>query len=561
MVSFIDVGLLVFFAALSGLLAVRFSIPPVLALLTTGAIIGPHALRLISENDIVALFAEIGAVLLLFTIGAEFSIAKLKQFGAKALSIGLIKLSIVFAVSFQLAQLLGLDSLSSLYMAAILAITSTALTVKILEQRGLAHRREVPLLVAALVIEDIFAIFALAYFSAANNAHLTTLGLATSILVALATLGIAYFVVLAGLNRMLAWLTDRRTQETMLFLGFALAIGFSYLAQALGLSTSVGAFLAGSLVASLPKGKVLEEALSPFTLALSSIFFLAIGLAVNLNTVFNNGLLLIVFVVAGIMLKLAATGVSTYLNGFDSKSAAFAAVAMVPTGEFSLVIASVAVEAGSPVDLIGLTSTLVFVSTVFTTVLIQRYSDVQSVATRWMPMRVQQAGRQAAMQLEAVSGAFGHMPLAVREQVQRAKTNVAWTSVVLGAALVALVFVGSQQWRLEGIVLPASLLVLAVGTLLVLPFLRQLGGQAGSVFAYVSQAVRRQADAAQWFGFLALSAGLLLVPFVFPIFGPDQWLLNLALTAGVLVAIAYLWTLRAPRRPGQSWPFVHRRGL
>src|SRR3989338_8793883 len=105
MVSFIDVGLLVFFAALSGLLAVRFSIPPVLALLTTGAIIGPHALALISENDIVALFAEIGAVLLLFTIGAEFSISKLKQFGAKALGIGLVKLSIVFAISFPLAQL------------------------------------------------------------------------------------------------------------------------------------------------------------------------------------------------------------------------------------------------------------------------------------------------------------------------------------------------------------------------------------------------------------------------------------------------------------------------
>ncbi len=561
MVSFVDVGLLVFFAALSGLLAVRFSIPPVLALLTTGAIIGPHALGLISENDIVVLFAEIGAVLLLFTIGAEFSIAKLKAFGAKALSIGLVKLSIVFALSFQLSQLMGLDSLTSLYMAAILAITSTALTIKILEQKGLAHRQEVPLLVAALVIEDIFAIFALAYFSAANNAQLSTLGLVTSILVALATLSVAYFVVLAGLNRMLSWLTDRRTQETMLFLGFALAIGFSYLAQAVGLSTSVGAFLAGSLVASLPKGKVLEEALSPFTLALSSIFFLAIGLAVNMNTLFSNALLVVVFIVAGIAFKLAATGISTYLNGFDSKSAAFAAVAMVPTGEFSLVIAGEAAKAGSPVDLIGLTSTLVFVSTVFATLFIQRHSEVQSVAARWMPMRLQQTGRQAAMQLQAISGAFGHMPHAVKEQVKRAKDAVAWTSVVLAVALIALVWVGSRQLRLEGIVLPASLVVVALGALLAAPFLRQFGAQAKAVFDYVSQAVRREANAAQWLGFLALAVALLLVPFVFPVFGSDHWALNVVLAAGVLVAIAYFWNLRAPRPPGQSWPLLRRRGL
>jgi len=344
-------------------------------------------------------------------------------------------------------------------------------------------------------------------------------------------------------------------------LGFALAIGFSYLAQALGLSTSVGAFLAGSLVASLPKGKVLEEALSPFTLALSSIFFLAIGLAVNLNTLFSNAVLVVVFIVAGIALKLAATGVSTYLNGFDSKSAAFAAVAMVPTGEFSLVIASEAAKAGSGVDLIGLTSTLVFVSTVFATLFIQRHTEVQSLAARWMPLRLQQTGRQAAMQLEAISGAFGHMPLAIREQVQRAKTNMAWTSVVLAVALLALVWAGSSQLRLEGIVLPASLVIIAVGALAATPFLRQLGAEAGTVFGYVRQSVRRQANATQWLGFLALAAALLLVPFVFPVFGSDHWALNIVLALGVLIAMAYLWNLRAPRQPGQSWPLLRRRGL
>jgi len=564
MVSFVDIGLLVFFAALSGILAVRLRIPPVLALLTTGAVIGPHALRLISENDIVSLFAEIGAVLLLFTIGAEFSISKLKQFGAKAFSIGLFKLAIVFFLSYELAQLLGLDGITSLYMAAILAITSTALTIKILEQQGLAHRREVPLLVAALVIEDIFAIFALAYFSAAQNASLTPLGLATSLLVALAALGVAYWALLNGLNRMLSWLTDRRTEETMLFLGFALAIGFSFLAQALGLSTSVGAFLAGSLVASLPKGKALEAALSPFTLALSSIFFLAIGLAVNWNSIASDGLLLLAFIIGGILFKLAGTGISAYLNGFDSKSAAFAAVAMVPTGEFSLVIANEAVKAGSTHDLIGLTSALVFFSTVFSSLYIQRSQDIQVLSARWVPPKVQTGARQMAAQLDAIFKALSHMPAAMRQHADQAKESVTGTALILGGAVLALVLVGRRQWQFGALSVSVSAVILIMAVLLMLPFLARLSREAQPVLSYVSSAVKRQTDAGHWLAIAALALIVLLVPFTLAAGGSGNAWLSVA---SVLIALALFVKAAKRRDPKQPLPalprilFWRRKGL
>ncbi|MDP2717579.1 MAG: cation:proton antiporter, partial [Candidatus Micrarchaeota archaeon] len=185
-ISFLDIGILVFFGAVASILAVRLRIPPVLALLAAGVAIGPHALGFISNTDSVALSAEIGAVLLLFTIGAEFSVAKLRSFGLKAFSIGFIKLAIVFWLSHQTAILFGLDGSAALYMAAILAITSTALTLKILEQQGLAKRAEVPYLLASLVIEDLFAIFALVFFSASSQAEASPLGLLTSLFAALA---------------------------------------------------------------------------------------------------------------------------------------------------------------------------------------------------------------------------------------------------------------------------------------------------------------------------------------------------------------------------------------
>ncbi len=562
MVSFFDVGLLVVFAALSGILAVRFRIPPVLALLSTGVAIGPNALGLISSNEIVSLFAEIGAILLLFTIGAEFSISKLRQYGAKAFSIGLIKLAIVFWFSYQVSMLLGLGSLASLYLAAILSITSTALTVKLLEQKGLAHRQEVPVLVAALVIEDIFAIFALAFFSGANNAAAGSLELLTSILVAMATLGIAYFVVITALNKGLSWIAENQAEETILFLGFALAIGFSFLAQAVGLSTSIGAFLAGSLVASLPKGKVLEQALTPFTLALSSIFFLSVGLAVNLNAVASNALLIVFFVVLGILLKFVATGISTYFNGFDSRSATFAAIAMVPTGEFSLIIAAEGAKAVPGLDLVGLTSTLVFVSTVVMSLSIRSYPDIHALVSRMMPIKLQSSGRQTALRLNAILGVFSTMPQSLRLHFQSVKSNAGWTSIVVGVAAFALVLFRGKTVAFAGMVLPAYAVILAAALVMLTPFLRRLLLEFGTVFSYVQLHARRYASARNTLIFLSLVVLLLIEPFLLPFAGKEITLWNWALPLTVIAAVWYAFNLNTPEDGKKLWPFRKKeRGL
>lgn len=350
----------------------------------------------------------------------------------------------------------------------------------------------------------------------------------------------------------------------MLFLGFALAIGFSYLAQALGLSTSVGAFLAGSLVASLPKGKALEDALSPFTLALSSIFFLAIGLGVNWSSIAQDGVLLLAFIVGGILFKLAGTGISAYLNGFDSKGAAFAAVAMVPTGEFSLVIASQAVKAGSGHDLIGLTSALVFFSTVFSSVFIQRSHDVHALATRFVPPKLQAGARQTAAQLDAIFKAFSHMPSAMQHHLDEAKANVTGTALILAGAVIAWVLAGRREWQLGAVSVPVSAAILVITIILLLPFLARLALEAQPVFSYVRQAVKRQADAGHWLAIAVLALIVLLVPFALAAVGSDNPWLNVA---SVIVALALLYKAAKRRDPNQPLPslpkvvFWRRKGL
>ncbi|MBI4360415.1 cation:proton antiporter [Candidatus Micrarchaeota archaeon] len=550
-VSFVDVGWLVFFAALASILAARFGVPPVLALLGAGVLIGPHALGLITENQVVSFFAEIGAVLLLFTIGAEFSLSKLRQYGAKAFSIGLIKLAVVFWLSYQTARLLSLDGLTSLYVAAILAITSTALTIKILEGHQLASREEVPYLVASLVVEDIFAIFALVFFSTSDQAGATALGLATSILVALAVLSVAYFVVLRLLGKLMEWLDQYSVQETTLFLGLTLAIGFSFLAQSVGLTASIGAFLAGSVVASLPKGKALEHALAPFALVFSAIFFVSIGLNVNLQSVLDHGVLVIIFGGLGALYRFLGTGMSMYLNGFSSKSAAFSGLAMMAAGEFSLVIASQGAKVVSGFDLVSVTSAVVFLSTLLVSVSVPHHAAAYRIGKNVVPQFMQKSARRTAVGLTMILNAFSQLPYTAREQLQKFKVDAAVVSIVISATAALLWIFGEGTVSLLGNVVPWYAVILSISTLVLLPILFRIGQELFFVLSYVERKTRA-ASAMNWTALVILAGLLLLIPFALTYWQRELGIGDIALLVLVLVGGFYAFNLKTSNREANS---------
>lgn len=446
--------------------------------------------------------------------------------------------------------------LASLYVAAILAITSTALTVKLLEQKGLVGREEVPFLVASLVVEDIFAVFALVFFSAMGKTSSSMLGVATTVLTALAALGVAYFVVFAVLNRVLAWLTQYETQETVLFLGFALAVGFSVFAQQIGLSASIGAFLAGSIVASLPKGRVLQEALSPFALAFSSIFFLSVGMAVDLRVLESHFVLVAAFVVLGSLFKFFATGTSMYLNGFSSKSAVFGGAAMLATGEFSLLIASEGGKALPGLDLVSLTSITVFLSVLVSSLAIDRHEAIHSACKSLVPDVLRSVARRNARSMESIMDALAAAPFAVRRRFHEAELDIAGISVVLAATAVALWFFSGRVVVVQGVAVPVYFLVLAAGALLLALLLYGVACEVLAVFGYVRErCVRVQARAGRWVAFLLLASLVLVVPFAFALAGKEVLLTELALLALVIAAAWYAINLKEPKNRAPSLMF------
>src|SRR3989338_2502713 len=210
-----ELGLILLFSVLGGVLAVRFKQPSVLGLLIVGAIVVPNSLGLIKDTGLIEAAIEIGAVLLLFTVGIEFSLQHLLNLGLRAILITVIKLGSVFLISYYISLFLGFGVITSLYLGVILSITSTVIVIKILNQKNLYNREETPLLIAVLILEDIFGVFALTFFSSIETkAELTPLSLFTDLIFSLTIMAIAYLILQRILKPVIKWLVKYSKEET-----------------------------------------------------------------------------------------------------------------------------------------------------------------------------------------------------------------------------------------------------------------------------------------------------------------------------------------------------------
>lgn len=388
----IELGLILFFSILGGVLAVRFRQPSVIGLLLVGAIVGPNTLGFIRDATLINTAIEIGAILLLFTVGIEFSLQHLLNLGLRAITIAAIKLGTVFLISYYTSFLLGLSFTASIYIAVILSITSTVIVIKILEQKGLAKREELPLLIAILIIEDIFGVFALTFFSSLNTrGDLVPINIATSLLVSLIVMAIAYVILQKALKPIISWLVKYSTEDTITFISLGLCGGMSYLALLLNLSPSVGAFLAGSIVATFPNSKVFEKAIHPFILTFTSLFFFSIGSLVNFSAIFGSIYIIVALFLVNIISKFVAIGFGSYLfTNFTGKQAVFSGLAMLSVGEFSLLIAREAGTLGLGIDLVSITAAIILLSSLAMSMSVGHSEKAYNAVARFFPARLKE---------------------------------------------------------------------------------------------------------------------------------------------------------------------------
>ena len=357
----ISLGLLFLFAVFGVILSLRLKHPTVIGLLLMGALIGPHALSLVTDIDMINLMIEFGVILLLFTIGMEFSLFKLMKVGVKALVLSLVKLGIVLFGVYYIFTAMDFQPAQAIIIGITVAFSSTIVFVKVLEERELFTRSEIPLLLGILIFEDILGVLVLAFISG-NGSNQNPI---EHMLISLVLLLLVYVVLLRVSKWFIRHIVRYDNSETILFLGLSLCAIMSSLAYYLNLSPSIGAFLAGSLISMSPAVRLFKHSVHPFVIIFSSLFFVSIGTMIDFRTVMHEGWLLGILVLAILVTRYLAIGLGgRLLANFRGHQTLFASLAMIPIGEFSLIIAKESQSVMGTIDFLSVVGALVIITTI-----------------------------------------------------------------------------------------------------------------------------------------------------------------------------------------------------
>lgn len=344
---------IVFVAAQVGSeLAQRLKMPGVVGEIVAGCLIGPSALGWISVGQIAPgtaldVLAEIGVVLLLFSVGLETRLEDLKKVGAVAFLVGVIGVIVPFAMGSVWAHGNGFDWDRSMFVAAAFVATSAGITARVLQELGALQRIESKVILGAAVIDDVLAMLLLGVVVSLQGGGAFD---ASRLLLVLA--GAIGFIVVIGWGgaRVMrwnsAWLDKPRGAQSPLMIVLALCLGLAWLSTRVGLAAIIGAFLAGMIASETRQRESLERQSMPLLALLTPFFFVVTGSKIDLHALASADALLMLGVVTAIAL------VSKFIGGWlgsmalGPHSATIIGVGMIPRGEVGIVVATLGLAAG-----------------------------------------------------------------------------------------------------------------------------------------------------------------------------------------------------------------------
>ncbi|MBI2403783.1 MAG: cation:proton antiporter [Gemmatimonadetes bacterium] len=328
----------------------RFRVPPVVAFLVTGMMIGPHGLRLIAHPDSVAGLAELGVVLLLFAIGLELSLARIVRLGRVVLQGGGLQLVGTAVLVAGVALAFGTAGNTALLYGALVALSSTAIVLKMYTDRGELDTPHGRVVVAVLLFQDLcvvplmLLIPVLAAGTATGEASTGTLvvrfGVSLAVLAAL---------VLGGrllVPRVLERVVALRNREIFTLCVVLFGLGAAYVTASVGLSLAVGAFIAGLVISESEYGMQALSDVLPFRDTFSGIFFISVGMLLDMGLLIQRPLALVAVAGTVVLMKAVVAAAATYSLGRSLQVSVMSGLALAQVGEFSFVLAGVAVPLG-----------------------------------------------------------------------------------------------------------------------------------------------------------------------------------------------------------------------
>lgn len=322
-----------------------FNLPAMLAYFLVGLALGPHTFGLLPDSEANREFAEFGIVFLMFSIGLEFSLPQLYAMRKKVLGLGGGQVAITVLLTMVICNLAGLSWSTAFVIGAALAMSSTAIVSKILAERIDLNSRHGRLSIGVLLFQDIAVVPMLVLIPALGmaNADLTSV-LGIAVLKATAMLLLLFTIGKWVINPWFNLVASQRSRELFVMNVLMVTLLLAYATKLAGLSYALGAFIAGMLISETKFRYQVESDISPFRDILLGLFFISVGMLLNLEQIYSNIGLILLILSGFIALKAIIVAAIVRLSRYEAGVAIRTAVILAQAGEFSFVVLALGAE-------------------------------------------------------------------------------------------------------------------------------------------------------------------------------------------------------------------------
>lgn len=469
-VLLLDLGIVLAAGFVGAMLSRRLGQSVIVGYVILGMVLGPYTFDLIRNPDVITMLGEVGVVLLMFFLGLEFSLKRLQRVRRSVLFIGSTELLANLAVGFLAGYLVGWPQTDRLFLAGIMAMSSSGVVAKLLFEMKRTASREAEILMGIMVYEDFIAVIYLGVLSGIVAAQAVTLD---TVLLAVVKAVLFYGLFLTLGAWLLGKISKRLAQIDSEELFIAALFGMLLLVAAgslqLGIVAAAGAFVLGMIIDQKELLERLHQTLAPFRDAFLVVFFLSFGMHLNPQVFPQVALYVALLAPLSIMAEVVVTSAASFISGLSPRKAVAIGAGMVARGEYAMIFATLGLAAGviSPL-LYNFAGLYVLVMTLLAPLFMRNSAVIQRALSRTVPTTWKFAAK-------TVSGVMRPVILSDKEEQEPVSIFTALLLAYVGLLVAA--FLNRE--------LPLAFLFFVLGVALILSMYRLLNGRITAGIAQI----------------------------------------------------------------------------
>jgi CPA2 family monovalent cation:H+ antiporter-2 len=345
-----DFAVIMIVASAMALISFKLKQPMVIGYIGAGIIIGPYTppFSFILNVEVLNLFAEIGIILLLFVVGMEFPIEKLKSIGRKAFVIAITEAFGTFSAGYITGQALNFSFFDSLFVALAISVTSTVIVMRVLEELNMIRDEASVLILGVAIIEDIIIISMLAILqSVGSTGNLSFIDIGFSIGITIAFIAGVLLIGSKTVPKLVDYVSRTNQHDVLVVAMLGVAFGLAFVAYQIGISVAAGAFFAGVLIAESKSHSVTRVLATPLRDMFAALFFVSVGALMDVTLLLLFIVPALVLVAVSLAAKFFTVFLATKYQGFSRLTSLRAAFGLSSSGgELALVVAKGGIDVG-----------------------------------------------------------------------------------------------------------------------------------------------------------------------------------------------------------------------